>query len=42
LAKGAKLLSDVKRDDIITYDMVEMNHNSVLLQLRRIQDQTMG
>jgi predicted homoserine dehydrogenase-like protein len=39
LAKGAKLLYDVKRDQEITYDMVELNNNSVLLQLRRIQDQ---
>ena len=39
LAKGAKLLVDVKADDPITYDMVELDNNSVLLQLRRIQDQ---
>lgn len=39
LAKGAVLKCDVKTDDIITYDMVELNNNSVLLQLRRIQDQ---
>lgn len=39
LAKGAKLVCDVKRDQIITYDMVELNNDSVLLQLRRIQDQ---
>ena len=39
LAKGAKLLCDVKKDQIITYDMVELNENSVLLQLRRLQDQ---
>jgi predicted homoserine dehydrogenase-like protein len=39
MAKGAKLLYDVKRDQEITYDMVELNNNSVLLQLRRIQDQ---
>lgn len=39
LAKGAKLLVDVKRDVPITYEMVELNNKSVLLQLRRIQDQ---
>lgn len=39
LAKGAVLKCDVKTDEIITYDMVELNENSVLLQLRRIQDQ---
>jgi len=39
LAKGSKLLCDVKRDEIITYDMVKMDDSSVLLQLRRIQDQ---
>ncbi len=39
LAKGAVLKCDVKRDEIITYDMVELNDNSTLLQLRRIQDQ---
>lgn len=39
LAKGAKLLCDVKKDEIITYDMVELDNRSVLLQLRRLQDQ---
>ena len=38
LAKGAELKCDVKKDEIITYDMVEMSNDSVLLQLRRIQD----
>ncbi len=42
LAKGAKLLCDVKKDEEITYDMVELDNNSVLLQLRRIQDQMMA
>lgn len=42
LAKGAKLLCDVARDEVITYDMVELDNNSVLLQLRRLQDQMMG
>lgn len=39
LAKGAKLKRDVPKDGVITYDMVELNNNSVLLQLRRMQDQ---
>ena len=41
LAKGAKLKTDIKEDEIITYDMVELNDQSVLLQLRRLQDQIM-
>lgn len=39
LAKGARMKEDVKKDEVITYDMVELNDNSVLLQLRRMQDQ---
>lgn len=39
LAKGAKLKTDVKKDEIITYDMVELDESSVLLQLRRMQDE---
>jgi predicted homoserine dehydrogenase-like protein len=39
LAKGAVLKCDVKTDEVITYDMVELDNKSVLLQLRRIQDQ---
>jgi predicted homoserine dehydrogenase-like protein len=39
LAKGAELLCDVKCDEVITYDMVKLNEDSVLLQLRRMQDQ---
>lgn len=41
LAKGARLTCDVKKDEIITYDMVELDNKSVLLQLRRLQDQLM-
>lgn len=41
LAKGAVLTCDVNKDEVITYDMVELDNNSVLLQLRRLQDQTM-
>lgn len=42
LAKGAVLKRDVKKDEVITYDMVELNENSLLLQLRRLQDGIMG
>lgn len=41
LAKGAVLKQDVKKDEVITYDMVELNSSSVLLQLRRLQDSTL-
>jgi predicted homoserine dehydrogenase-like protein len=39
LAKGCLLVKDVQRDTVITYDMVAMPKETVLLQLRRIQDQ---
>ena len=39
LAKGCILVKDVPRDTVITYDMVAMPKETVLLQLRRIQDQ---
>lgn len=39
LAKGAVLKVDVAKDEVITYDMVELDNRSVLLQLRRMQDQ---
>jgi predicted homoserine dehydrogenase-like protein len=42
LAKGAELLRDVRKDDIITYDMVKLVEDSILLQLRRIQDCMIG
>lgn len=42
LAKGAVLTCDVPKDGIITYDMVQLSADSVLLQLRRMQDQLMG
>ena len=39
LAYGATMKVDIKKDTIITYDMVTFNEkDSVLLQLRRIQD----
>ena len=42
LAKGAVMKADVKRDEVITYDMVELNQSSMLLQLRRLQDNICG
>lgn len=42
LAKGARLKCNVQKDQVITYDMVELSNDSVLLQLRRMQDQLMG
>lgn len=42
LAQGARLKCDVEKDQIITWDMVELNENSVLLQLRRLQDSILG
>ncbi|MBA7561008.1 hypothetical protein ES708_02642 [subsurface metagenome] len=38
LAKGSILKVDVKKDTIITYDMVEIKNDSVLFYLRKIQD----
>lgn len=39
IAKGCRLERDVKRDTPISYDMVSIGTESVVLQLRRIQDQ---
>jgi len=39
LAKGAVMMCDVKKDDVITYENVKLDENSVLLQMRRMQDQ---
>jgi len=38
LAKGAILKKDIKKDEVITYDMVEFINDTVLLNLRKIQD----
>jgi predicted homoserine dehydrogenase-like protein len=40
LVKGMALKRDVPRDIAITWDMVEIRDESVILQLRRIQDRT--
>ena len=43
LAYGAKLKCDVQEETVLTYDMVEFDEkNSMLLQLRRIQDIMIG
>ncbi len=38
LAKGCVLVRDIKKDAVISYDDVRIENESVLLQLRRIQD----
>ena len=38
LAKGTVLKKDVKKDEVITYDMVEFVNETVLLNLRKIMD----
>ncbi|MES0342025.1 MAG: SAF domain-containing protein [Candidatus Humimicrobiaceae bacterium] len=40
LAKGAVLTRDISIDEVITYDMIEIINDSVLLNLRKIQDKT--
>ena len=42
LAKGAVMKCDVPVDSVLTYDMVELDNRSVLLQMRRIQDQMLS
>jgi predicted homoserine dehydrogenase-like protein len=39
LAKGCVLTTDVPKDAVIRYDMVELGKETALLQLRRLQDQ---
>ncbi len=36
--KKTKLLKDVRKGEIITYDMVELDQDSLIVQLRRLQD----
>ena len=38
LLPGAKLKKDVKKDQIITYDMVDLKQDTSLYQLRQLQD----
>lgn len=39
LLDQARLLKDVKRDQVITYDMVDLKANTMLFHLRKIQDE---
>lgn len=39
LLEGAKLVKTVEKDQVITYDMVELKTDSVLYHLRMLQDQ---
>jgi predicted homoserine dehydrogenase-like protein len=38
LAKGCRVKADIKRDTVLTYDMVEIDEDTPLRQLRRLQD----
>ncbi|TVR67480.1 MAG: hypothetical protein EA427_13605 [Spirochaetaceae bacterium] len=38
IAQGCRAVTSIPRDTAITYDMVEMDESSVLVDLRRIQD----
>lgn len=38
IAQGCRVVKDIPRDTAITYEMVEVEENSVLVDLRRIQD----
>ena len=40
LVDDARLLQDVRKGAAITYDMVELNESSFVLELRRLQDST--
>jgi predicted homoserine dehydrogenase-like protein len=40
LASGIRLSQDVKQGEAISYDMVELNEDSFVLKLRRLQDAT--
>lgn len=42
LLKGAKLLRDVKKDEIVTTDMVELKTDTTIYHLRQLQDQLIG
>jgi len=42
LTEGARLKQSVKKGQPIRYDQVELRENSILLQLRRIQDLLLG
>ena len=42
ITKNTTLTKDVKKGDVITYDMVQLDETSFILQLRRIQDKLFG
>ena len=42
ITKKTKLVKDVKKGEVITYDMVELDESSFILQLRRVQDKLFG
>ena len=42
ITKNTTLTKDVKKGDVITYDMVQLDETSFILQLRRIQDKLMN
>ncbi|MBP9477812.1 MAG: NAD(P)-dependent oxidoreductase [Sebaldella sp.] len=42
ITKNTVLTKDVKKGEVITYDMVTLDENSFILQLRRIQDKLFG
>jgi predicted homoserine dehydrogenase-like protein len=33
---------DIKKGELITYDMVELNKDKIIYKLRRLQDETIG
>ena len=37
-----KMVKDVKKGELITYDMVELDESSFILQLRRKQDEMLA
>lgn len=42
ITKNTKLVKDVKKGQTITYDMVSLDDNSLIVQLRKLQDRFFG
>ncbi len=40
--ENTKLIKDVKKGELITYDMLEMDTETTIYRLRKLQDKTMG
>ncbi|MBE3592409.1 MAG: NAD(P)-dependent oxidoreductase [Thermoanaerobacter sp.] len=40
--KNTKVKRNIKKDEIITYDDVELDNNSIVVQLRKLQDSLLG